>query len=116
MRAPVDEVPNGPVKAKVAVNGTSTEQADIDLRDYKPEVSKETGEWFISETDLEFISEGCGVLGTGGGGTTYGTLLHSVDVLRKLPKGRMRVIDPSVLRPKSHIVSLPLQGPAKVSF
>lgn len=30
-----------------------------------PTVSKQTGEWFISETDLGFIAEGVGILGTG---------------------------------------------------
>lgn len=37
----------------------------VDLSKYRPEVSKASGEWFISEIDLEFIAEGCGVLGTG---------------------------------------------------
>lgn len=32
---------------------------------YTPSVSKATGEWFVSPTDLAFIAEGAGVLGTG---------------------------------------------------
>ncbi|KAH8896141.1 putative hydantoinase/oxoprolinase [Thozetella sp. PMI_491] len=91
---------------------TDAELVDMDIVDdetdfstYVPEVSKDTGEWFLSKIDLAFIAEGCGVLGTGGGGTVYATYLHSVDVLQKLPKGRMRVIDPSAIDDKTPTVS-----------
>lgn len=36
---------------------------------YTPEVSKATGEWFVSESDLDYIAEGAAILGTG---KTYG--------------------------------------------
>ena len=38
---------------------------DDDIVSYRPKVSKATGEWFISPTDLLFILEGTGILGTG---------------------------------------------------
>ncbi|KAM0185105.1 hypothetical protein ACHAPI_012300 [Fusarium lateritium] len=84
--------------------GTSaTVDGDRDLNRYKPEVSKATGEWFIPETDLAFIAEGCGVLGTSGGGITYATYLHSIETLRNLPKGSMRIINPRSLDDKSRV-------------
>lgn len=60
----------------------------VDIRSYTP-VINEKGEWLLTETDLgttemswrviakfyslilEWISEGCGILGTGGGGSPY---------------------------------------------
>lgn len=38
---------------------------DVYIASYIPEVSRAMGEWFLSETDLRFIAEGCGILGTG---------------------------------------------------
>lgn len=43
----------------------------------------------------------------GGGGTVYATYLHSIDMLRKLPKGRMRVIDPMAIAENSRVVGEP---------
>jgi hypothetical protein len=36
-----------------------------------PFIDPETKEWILSEQDVEFISIGAGILGTGGGGTAY---------------------------------------------
>lgn len=41
-------------------------QAQVDIASYRPIVKDRT--WYISETDLEWISIGCYILGTGGGG------------------------------------------------
>ncbi len=54
-------------KPRIPANGhlDPFKRPDIDINSYIPSVSKETGEWIISETDLDFLADGCGVLGTG---------------------------------------------------
>jgi hypothetical protein len=61
---------------------------------YRPEVVDR--EWFLSETDLEFISTGCYILGTGGGGSPYQHFLR----LREMKRAGaiLRVISPHDLR------------------
>ena len=67
----------------------------VDYQTYRPDVRKAV--WYISETDVDFISTGCGVLGTGGGGPTHYEALVCRDLLRGGSKGRMRVISPNAL-------------------
>lgn len=46
------------------------QKAEVDIATYRPDVRART--WYISETDLEWITTGCYILGTGGGGSrTY---------------------------------------------
>ncbi|KAI1611072.1 beta subunit of N-methylhydantoinase A/acetone carboxylase [Exophiala viscosa] len=71
-----------------------TNVMEMDLDGYVPSVSKTSGEWYISEVDLAFISEGVGIYGTGGGGPVYSIYMNALNVLRRLPAGRMRVIEP----------------------
>jgi len=61
----------------------------IDIDNYRPTVNKQ-GEWLLSETDLEWISEGCGVMGTGGGGSPYPAFIMARQILRD--GGNIRVI------------------------
>ncbi|KAF8582179.1 Hydantoinase/oxoprolinase [Ramaria rubella] len=61
----------------------------IDIQRYIPRVS-DKGEWFLSETDLEWISEGCGILGTGGGGSPYPPFIMARQIIRD--GGKIRVI------------------------
>jgi len=61
----------------------------VDVNNYVPLVNNK-GEWFLSETDLEWISEGCAVLGTGGGGGPYPALLRAREVVRN--GGNIKVI------------------------
>ena len=60
------------------------------IESYKPEVVDR--QWLLSETDLEFISTGCYILGTGGGGSPYQHFLR----LRELKRAGaiLRVISP----------------------
>jgi N-methylhydantoinase A/oxoprolinase/acetone carboxylase beta subunit len=53
----------------------------VDLRSYRPKV--ENGVWYISEIDVELLASGTGVLGTGGGGSSYNMALYTLDLLRK---------------------------------
>ncbi|KAI9150603.1 putative D-/L-hydantoinase subunit A [Paramyrothecium foliicola] len=68
----------------------------VDLTQYRPEVRQ--GVWYVSEVDLELISTGCGVLGTGGGGPTHHEYLKSLHSLRTSDQGRMRIISPKALK------------------
>ncbi|EPQ56795.1 hypothetical protein GLOTRDRAFT_92967 [Gloeophyllum trabeum ATCC 11539] len=56
---------------KLAANGEAGfVERKIDIATYRPTIN-EKGEWLLSEVDLEWIQEGCGILGTGGGGSPY---------------------------------------------
>ncbi|KAF8815023.1 hypothetical protein BYT27DRAFT_7217543 [Phlegmacium glaucopus] len=67
---------------------------EIDYKIYKPNVVGD--DWIVSETDLFFIMEGCGVLGTGGGGSPYSTYLTCCQVLRD--GGSIHIIDHKSLK------------------
>ncbi|EMD31880.1 hypothetical protein CERSUDRAFT_109067 [Gelatoporia subvermispora B] len=54
---------------------------EVDIEAYRPEVRQDRI-WSLSELDLEWIAEGCGVLGTGGGGSTYPPFLMARQLLR----------------------------------
>ena len=66
----------------------------VDLTIYRPDVKD--GIWHISPIDVELISIGTGILGTGGGGSSYNMALFVLDILRK--GGKITVIPPSSLR------------------
>ncbi|KAF2001267.1 hypothetical protein P154DRAFT_521963 [Amniculicola lignicola CBS 123094] len=63
---------------------------EVDIASYKPTVKYRT--WYISETDLEWITIGCYILGTGGGGSPYSAMLRMRGVLRS--GGIVRVMNP----------------------
>ena len=50
------------------------------INSYKPHVIKR--QWFLSETDLQWITTGCYILGTGAGGTPYQHMLRLREMLR----------------------------------
>jgi len=68
--------------------------ADIDILSYKPRVTDRT--WYISETDLDWITIGCYILGTGGGGSPYSSMLRMRGILRS--GGVIRVVSPDDLK------------------
>ncbi|KAI8263469.1 putative D-/L-hydantoinase subunit A [Colletotrichum sp. SAR 10_77] len=64
---------------------------EIDVLKYKPRVEDRV--WYISETDLDWISIGCYILGTGGGGSPYS---QQIILREKLRKGAVvRVVNPA---------------------
>ncbi|KAF6823967.1 hydantoinase [Colletotrichum plurivorum] len=79
-----------------ALEPTTKPSLKVDLETYRPSVTN--GVWYVSEVDLELISTGCGVLGTGGGGPTHHEFLKSLQALRTSEKGRMRIISPKALK------------------
>ncbi|KAL5116927.1 hypothetical protein ACEQ8H_005144 [Pleosporales sp. CAS-2024a] len=70
------------------------ETLDIDIAAYKPLIKNR--EWFISEVDLYWITIGCYILGTGGGGSPYSTMLRVRGILRS--GGLVRVVSPDDLK------------------
>ena len=75
-------------------NHAPDESSTIDIQAYRPKF--EGREWIISETDLEWITIGCYILGTGGGGSPYQYMLRLRELMRK--GSVVRVISPDDLR------------------
>ncbi|KAI0193251.1 hypothetical protein EV127DRAFT_385163 [Xylaria flabelliformis] len=66
---------------------------DVDIDSYKPKVHNRV--WYISETDLVWISTGCYILGTGGGGSPYPAMIQIREMLRR--GAIIRVVSPADL-------------------
>jgi hypothetical protein len=60
------------------------------IDNYRPRVVNR--EWHISETDLDWITIGCYILGTGGGGSPYQHMLRLREMMRA--GATVRVISP----------------------
>ncbi|WVF71087.1 hypothetical protein IAT40_005884 [Kwoniella sp. CBS 6097] len=60
-----------------------------DIQRYRPQIKDR--EWHLTELDIEWISTGCYILGTGGGGNPHGVYLAIRELMRKGHK--VRVID-----------------------
>lgn len=83
--------------APASIEDTTAEDdtaPDVDIESYKPKVVDR--EWWISETDLDWITIGCYILGTGGGGSPYSTMLRVRGILRA--GGTVRVVSPDDLK------------------
>ncbi|SPO07076.1 related to D-amino acid hydantoin hydrolase (hydantoinase) [Cephalotrichum gorgonifer] len=91
-----DEDEGQKVSIPNALEPTTKPSLGVDLAVYRPEVR--AGVWYVSEVDLELISTGCGVLGTGGGGPTHHEFLKSLHALRTSEKEKMRIISPKALK------------------
>lgn len=76
------------------------DETPVDPRTYKPTVVKNEGtgvqEWHITETDINYLADGCYVLGCAGGGSPAATRIQLRDMLRAGYK--MRVIDAHSLK------------------
>lgn len=71
----------------------AADPVDVDLDTYRPVVRDRV--WYVSETDLAFITTGCYILGTGGGGSPYP---HMVRLRALLRAGAVvRVVSPDDL-------------------
>ncbi|KAH8196869.1 hypothetical protein TruAng_008951 [Truncatella angustata] len=81
-------------QAKESKNIDKTVPKDeINILSYHPTVKNRT--WYISETDLAWISIGCYILGTGGGGSPYPFMIQ---LRKQLRSGAVvRVVSPSDL-------------------
>lgn len=72
---------------------------DIDIASYKPNVQGR--EWIISDTDLSWISCGCYILGTGGGGSPYSHMLRLREIMKS--GGVVRVVSPDDLQDDARV-------------
>lgn len=77
-----------------AARPTGPEVAEVDLDTYRPTVKNRV--WYVSETDLAFITTGCYILGTGGGGSPYSSMVRLRSLLRA--GAVVRVVSPDDLR------------------
>ncbi|KAM3525707.1 hypothetical protein MY4038_007172 [Beauveria bassiana] len=68
--------------------------AEVNIATYKPNVRDRV--WYISETDVDWISIGCYILGTGGGGSPYSSMIRLREDLRR--GAIIRVINPKDLK------------------
>jgi hypothetical protein len=78
---------------KNPLQGGRNDKTGLDIRAYRPKIVGR--EWFISELDLEFLSCGCYILGTGGGGSPYPHFIRLKEMMRQ--GAIVRVIDPNDL-------------------
>lgn len=65
--------------------------SEVNVLTYTPNVLNRI--WHISETDLTFISTGCYILGTGGGGSPYASMILLRQLLRS--GASVRVVSPA---------------------
>jgi hypothetical protein len=90
------------ISQKTAGNAESADLTDSQapvvtpsfIDSYKPKIVNR--EWILSEVDLEWISSGCYILGTGGGGSPYQHFLRLRELLRA--GATLRVISPRDLK------------------
>ncbi|OTB06716.1 hypothetical protein M426DRAFT_9495 [Hypoxylon sp. CI-4A] len=66
---------------------------DLDIDTYKPTVKNRV--WYVNETDLSWIAIGCYILGTGGGGSPYSSMIRLRGMLRR--GDVVRVVSPDDL-------------------
>ena len=64
--------------------------------DYQPTINSE-GEWLLSETDLDYLSIGVGILGSGGGGSPDIGKMMGLQQWKKGKKIRVKVPERYVL-------------------
>ncbi|EOO02161.1 putative hydantoinase protein [Phaeoacremonium minimum UCRPA7] len=72
---------------------------EVDILTYKPTVKDRV--WYVNETDLDWITTGCYILGTGGGGSPYSHMVRLRGMLRT--GAIVRVINPYDLKDDAQI-------------
>jgi len=81
------------------------DEPPVDPRTYKPTVVKNAAtdiqEWHITETDIDYLADGCYVLGCAGGGSPAASRIQLRDMLRA--EHKMRVVDASALKAGANI-------------
>ena len=96
---------NGVHHRRVRAEESGSEQVNVDIGSYRPKVVKDTftgvQSWLVSTTDLEWLADGCYVLGCGGGGSPYPEMLK---LRQHLESGHeLRIIDMDSLSPEAKI-------------
>jgi N-methylhydantoinase A/oxoprolinase/acetone carboxylase beta subunit/DUF917 family protein len=96
--------------AKASPSGSLVHTTES-INKYKPKVVNRT--WYLSEADLEFISTGCYILGTGGGGSPYQHFLRLREMVRA--GVTVRVISPHDLKDEDLVACGGAKGSPQVS-
>jgi N-methylhydantoinase A/oxoprolinase/acetone carboxylase beta subunit len=107
---PIEDTSNTRQETATETNSTPSSSAisaeedrdfatSVDFDTYSPQVINR--EWLISETDLQWITIGCYILGTGGGGSPYSTMLRVRGILRA--GGIIRVVSPDDLKDSDRV-------------
>ena len=86
--------PEQPTSDSTKNISNASEKPPFDVLSYRPVV--QAREWIVSEVDLDWIATGCYILGTGGGGSPYASMLRMKSILRA--GGIVRVINPQDLK------------------
>lgn len=60
--------------------------------------------WTLTEADIDRIAIGCGILGTGGGGSTYHGLLRAKALMRE--GKRIRMVRPADMAPDAQVLGI----------
>ncbi|KAH9835241.1 hydantoinase/oxoprolinase [Rhodofomes roseus] len=95
-----------------AASADVDEEESIDIEKYKPTIRPDRS-WVLSELDLEWIAEGCGVMGTGGGGSTYPPFLMA---RQKMREGKeILVVDPDDVPEDAYFLRCMFMGSPSVS-
>ncbi|OSD08105.1 hydantoinase/oxoprolinase [Trametes coccinea BRFM310] len=101
---------------KALANGdaaaTVEESEEVDIDTYRPTILPDKT-WKLSELDLEWIAEGCGVLGTGGGGSPYPPFLMARQALRD--GKQIIVVDPDYTPKTDVFIRCSFMGSPSVS-
>ncbi|KAI0827020.1 DUF917-domain-containing protein [Trametes gibbosa] len=95
-----------------ALEDAAAVDSTVDIDTYKPTVLANRT-WRLSEIDLEWIAEGCGVLGTGGGGSPYPPFLMARQALRDGKE--IIVVDPDYVSDKAMFCRCSFMGSPSVS-
>lgn len=90
--APANDT-NGTSSPSDSAKAAKLEVKDVDLDTYRPTVKNRI--WYVNETDLAFITTGCYILGTGGGGSPYSHMVRLRSMLRA--GAIVRVVSPDDL-------------------
>ncbi|KAF4879745.1 putative D-/L-hydantoinase subunit A [Colletotrichum siamense] len=92
------------MEASKDLTRATKEEEKVDPASYKPDIKVNKdgiAEWIISETDLDYLADGCYVLGCAGGGSPAASKIQLRNMLRE--GHTMRVIEPSSLKEKDLI-------------
>ncbi|KAK8139057.1 hydantoin utilization protein A [Apiospora sp. TS-2023a] len=89
-----DSTDTEPTKDSLPVAKQTMAMTPEGIDNYKPVVIDR--QWWLSETDLDWITIGCYILGTGGGGSPYQHMLRLRELLRA--GATVRIISPWDLR------------------
>ena len=84
----------------------SLAELPVDIWSYKPSISDDY--WTLTTTDLDFLADGCAILGCGGGGDTYASYLS---VKKLLAAGEVvKIISPDTLPDNGFIPAVAVMG------